>query len=140
MKSHYNWFCSWQELIANDIVPAYLKTFPADVLYITNLTRATTLVCDPGLQMITTVASAIGGSIQLESTNSTAIGNIAREYATYQVFNFATQQALSTLGIFRNYLLFGLATGNAIFDADPANPANGTVPKPLLQISANLVS
>lgn len=120
-------------------MPVYLSTFPGDAQFITNLTRATTLVCNPGLQIITTVVSAFGGSIQLESMNLRAIGNIAQDYATYQVFSFATQQALSSLGIFRNYLLFGLATGNAIFDADPLNTANGAVPKPLAQISVNIV-
>lgn len=130
---------AWQNTIMSEIVPEYLNTFPGDRLYITNLTRASTLVCDPGVHTVPVIATAYNGAIQIEPTNSsTPIGNIVGDLATYLIFNFATQQALTILGIFRPYLLFGLATGNAVFDSDPANPINGVVPKPLLEIASHL--
>ncbi|KAF7982507.1 hypothetical protein HWV62_28106 [Athelia sp. TMB] len=134
-----NLSAAWQDIIAREIVPAYLANIPGDRPYITNLTRVSTLVCDPQLRTLPAVATAYNGAIQLDTTSSTkAVGNIVGDFATYLVYNFAAEQALSLLGIFRPYLLFGLATGNAVFDADPANAANGVVPKPLLEIASNL--
>ena len=132
----------WQELINDQIAPAYIQSFPGDVLYVTNLTRATTLVCDPRIQFVSKEVRDFGGIVNLSSAPakySTGVGNLNEAFVSYMVYNYAVQQALDNVGIFRPYIVFGQATGNAILASDPSNPAGGTVPKSTAEIGDTLV-
>ena len=60
-------------------------------------------------------------------------------FVLYMVYNYVVQQALDLVGIFRPYIFFGQATGNAVLTADPSNPAGGTVPKSTAEIGDTLV-
>jgi len=108
----------------------------------TNLTRATTLICDPHIQITPQLARDFGGIIELArvpNEYNAGVGNIDKSYLSYMVYNYAVQQALDLVGIFRPYIFFGLATGNAILTSDPINTADGTVPKSTVQIARTLV-
>jgi hypothetical protein len=87
---------------------------------------------------------AFGGSIDLEAAPSKydkGVGNLEKEFVPFMIYNYAVQQAgWEIVGEFRPYLLFGVATGNATLDADPLNPAGGTVLKTPTEIAAKLVN
>lgn len=111
--------------------------------YITNITRATVLVCNPQIQFMPKTAQAFGRFIELSSVEAAyraGIGNMDPNFMSYMVYNYAAQQALSTIGTFRSYLVFSEATGNAIFAPDPVNPDGGTVPKSTIDIANTLVN
>ena len=133
----------WQEIITSQTGPAFIKAHPADAPFATNLTQVATLVCDPHIQIIPQFARAFGGIVDLASAPagySAGVGNMDRGYVSFMVYNYAAQQALDILGIFRPYIVFGEATGNAVLTSDPNNSAGGTVPKPTLEIAQTLVS
>jgi len=132
---------AWQKLITDELAPAYLDTYPLRTPYLTNLTRATTLVCDPNVEITTHAARAFGGFVDLEAAPanySTGVGNVNKEYVSFMIYNHAVQQVQEIIGVFRPYLLFGKAVGNAIVDADPHNPVDGTVPKSNAEIASRL--
>jgi hypothetical protein len=115
---------------------------PGNPPYATNLTRASTLVCDPHIQVMSKLAYAFGGVVNLISLPdeySTSIGNIDENFMSYMIYNYATQQTGDLLGIFKHYLILSEAAGNAILTSDPNNPDDGTVPKSTLEISLTLV-
>ena len=60
-------------------------------------------------------------------------------FVLYMVYNYVVQQALDLVGVFRPYIFFGQATGNAVLTADPSNLAGGTVPKSTAEIGDTLV-
>jgi hypothetical protein len=141
MGNQSNGFHRWRAIITNQI-PAYLQSFPADAPYMTNLTRATTLVCDPHIQITPQLARDFGGVVELASVPNqynAGVGNVDKLFLSYMVYNYAVQQALDLVGIFRPYIFFGLATGNAVLTSDPNNSVAGTVPKSPLQIAQTLV-
>jgi hypothetical protein len=109
----------------------------------TNLTRASTLVCDPNIQITTQTARAFGGFLELEKApakfETTGVGNVDKDYIAFTIYSYAVQQAQEIIGVFRPYLVFGLVMGNAIMDADPLNPVSGTVPKSPGEIASKLV-
>lgn len=89
------------------------------------------------------LARSFGGFIDLSSVPakySTGVGNLDKVITSYMVFNYATQQALSIIGMFRPYLVFGVAIGKATLTEDPGNPAGGTVPKSTVAIGHIFVS
>ena len=108
----------------------------------TNLTRATTLVCDPHIQIVSKQARDFGGIVDLSSVPaeySAGVGNMEKAFVSYMVYNYAVQQALDFTGIFRPYIYFGQAIGNATLTSDPSNPAGGIVPKSTTEIGDTLV-
>ena len=111
--------------------------------YITNLTRASTLVCDPNIEITTRSAYAFGGLIGLEAAPSKydkGVGNLDKDWVSFMIYNYAVQQAGDFITEFRPYLLLGTLAGNATLDADPLNLVGGMVPKPLTEIAAKMVS
>lgn len=136
-------FPRWQKLISNEIWPAFVASHDTDATFVTNLTRATTLVCDPHIQTMPQLARDFGGTVDLATPPAeynTSVGNVDEEYTSYMVYNYAVQQALDTIGTFRPYLIFGEATGKMVLMSDPNNPIAGTVPKPAVEIAPILVS
>ena len=134
---------SWQKLVKDEIRPGYLQLFPDRVRYATNITRATTLVCDPHIQFMPKLAQAIGDLVNVTSapTNySASVGNVDPIFMSYMVYNYAVQQAIDVLGIFRYDIRVGAATGNATLIPDPANPTGGTVPKPPGEVANAMVN
>lgn len=116
---------------------------PDNGLYITNITRATVLVCDPHIEFMPKTARAFGGFVELSNVSAAyraGVGNMDANFMSYMVYNYAAQQALSTIGTFRPYLVFSEATGNAIFASDPVNPDSGIVPKSTEEIANALVN
>ena len=87
-------------------------------------------------------ARDFGGSVDLASVPaeySTGVRNIDEAFVKWMVYSYAIQQSLDIVGIFRPYIIFGLATGNATLTSDPSNPAGGTVPKSTAEIGDTLV-
>ena len=88
------------------------------------------------------LAHAFGGVVNfflsLPDEYSTSI-NIDKNFMSYMIYNYATQQAGDLLGIFKHNLILSEATGNAILTSDPNNLDDGTVPKPTSEISSTLV-
>jgi hypothetical protein len=110
---------------------------------VTNITRATTLVCDPHVQFMPKLARAFGGFVELANVPdaySAGVENMDPKFMLYMTYNYAAQQAISMLGTFRPYLIFGAATGNATLVSDPDNPGAGTVPKSSVEIANTLVN
>ena len=125
-----------------DIAPAYVQELPGNAPYITNLTVASTLVCEPHIQFMPRLARALGGFVDLSSVPveySAGIGNMDQSFVAWMVYNYAVQQARDIVGIFRPYIFFGQATGNAILRSDPNNPASGTVPRSTTDIGSGLL-
>ena len=108
----------------------------------TNLTVASTLVCDPHIQFMPKLARGLGGFVDLSSVPVeyiAGVGNMNQSFVAWMVYNYAVQQARDIVGIFRPYIFFGQATGNAILRSDPNNPASGTVPRSTTDIGNALV-
>src|ERR1700691_3456144 len=100
----------WQKLISNEIWPAFLASHATDSTFVTNLTRATTLVCDPHIQIMPQLARGFGGIVNLATPPAeynAGVGNVDKGYISYMVYNYAVQQALDVIGVFRPYLIFG---------------------------------
>jgi len=112
---------------------------PADPPHTTNLTRASALVCDPHLQIMSRMAYDFDGSVGLDplpDKYGTKIGNIDKDFVSYMIYNYATQQAVATLDMFRNTII-GQATGKATLTSDPNNP-DGSVPRSTADIAPTL--
>jgi hypothetical protein len=134
--------CRWRKLIANIIGPKHIASQPDDAPYVTNLTRAVTLVCDPHLQLIPKLARAFEGFVNLDRSPAEygkGVGNIDQTYLAWMVYNYAIQQSLDTTGRFRSYTLIGHAIGNATLRPDHNDPIGGTVPKAAAEIGSTLV-
>jgi hypothetical protein len=132
----------WQTLITNQLAPATINSRPVDAPYVTNLTRAATLVCDPHIQIVPQLVRDLGGIVDLSSVSaeySAGIGNMDKEYMSYMIYNYAVQQALDVTGIFRPYIILGQLPGNAVLTSDPSNPVAGTVPRSTMEIGLTLV-
>jgi hypothetical protein len=84
------------------------------------------------------IAHAFGGSVELEAAPakySMGVGNLHKDYVSYTIYNYATQQAVcENVGNFTPYLYFGMAT-----DADPLNPIDGTFPKSATAVATKFV-
>jgi hypothetical protein len=132
----------WQELLMNQIIPAYQQSIRGNAPYSTNLTRLTTLVCNPHIQITSKLVRAIGGSVNLENVPdeySAGVGNMDKMFVSYMVYSYAVQQAMDLVSKFRPNILIGGATGNATLTSDPSNPAGGTIPKSPVNIAPILV-
>ena len=101
------------------------------------------MVCDPHIQITPPLARGFGGIINLTRVldeYSAGVGNMDQVYMSYMVYNYAVQQAVNIVGIFRSYIVFGEAIGNAVLSSDPSNPVGGTIPKSTAEIAQALVS
>jgi len=96
------------------------------------------LVCDPHIQIIPKLVRGVGGIVDLAAVPakySVGIGNVEIAYISYMFYNYAVQQAVDFIGMFRPYLILGAASGNATLKSDPNNPVAGTVPKSAVEIA-----
>ena len=121
----------------NQSAPVFSAANPDLINFVTNLTRVTTLVCDPHIQIVPRLARDFGGIVDLGTVPaeySAGVGNLDQVFTSYMVYNYAVQQATDIVGIFRPYFVFGQAAGNATLTSDPSNPITGTVPRSAVEI------
>jgi hypothetical protein len=88
------------------------------------------------------LARGFGGFVDLSSAPveySAGVGNMDQLCVAWMVYNYAVQQARDIVGIFRPYIFFGQATGNAILTSDPNNPSGGIIPRSTADIGNTLV-
>ncbi|KZP14516.1 hypothetical protein FIBSPDRAFT_105224 [Athelia psychrophila] len=133
----------WQRLIAEEYAPAYFDYYGGREAYTTNLTRVSTLVCQPHMTIMPKTARAFGGRMELlppPPRYSAGVGNFDAAFAAYMIYTYAVQQSQDLTGVFRPYLIFGLALGNAVLGADPNNQVNGTIPLSTDDIAATMVT
>ncbi|KAF7973884.1 hypothetical protein HWV62_14012 [Athelia sp. TMB] len=133
----------WQQLIAEQYAPAYFAEYDGRGAYSTNLTRVSTLVCEPVITIMPKTARALAGITELSpppSEFSGGVGNLDKGYVAYMTYAWAVQQAQDLTGVFRPNLLFGLALGNAVLQADPLNTSNGTIPRSNEDIAMTMIS
>lgn len=126
----------------NEYMPAYNQSIGGRERYFTNLTRVSTLVCDPRMTLEVAFARAFGNTISLSPAPegyTEGVGNLNLTFAAYMVYNYAVQQAHDVIGVFRPNLLLGLAPGNAVLQTDSDNSANGTIPRSSVDIARTLV-
>ena len=126
----------------NQSIPAFSASNPSLVGFVTNLTRVTTLVCDPHIHIVPRLAKEFGGIVDLGTVPaeySAGVGNLDEVFMSYMVYNCAVQQASDIVGIFRTYFIFSQVAGNATLTSDQSNPINGTVPRPPAEIGRTFV-
>lgn len=101
------------------------------------------MIPDPHIEITPALARAFYGAIFLSPPpdgHSGNVGNLDQEYVAYMAYNYGVQQAQDLVGVFRPYLLFGMALGNTVLEADPTNSVNGTIPRFTTDIASTTVS